>query len=159
MTISILPQKGKIALVRARWHAEVVDQCIDSFVSEWSKYDERGAAGIEIFDVPGALEIPLHVQTLARTGRYSAVVAAAFVVDGGIYRHDFVAGSVLDALMRIQLDTGVPVLSVVLTPHHFQDTEAHIGFFKDHFVIKGQEAASACQQILSERARLMSFTA
>lgn len=159
MTISTLPQKGKIALVRARWHAEVVDQCIDSFVSEWSKYDDRGAAGIEIFDVPGALEIPLHVQTLARTGRYSAVVAAAFVVDGGIYRHDFVAGSVLDAIMRIQLDTGVPVLSVVLTPHHFQDTEAHIGFFKDHFVLKGQEAASACQQILSERARLMTFAA
>ena len=159
MTISMLPQKGKIALVRARWHAEIVDQCIDSFVSEWSKYDDRGAAGIEIFDVPGALEIPLHVQTLARTGRYSAVVAAAFVVDGGIYRHDFVAGSVLDALMRVQLDTNVPVLSVVLTPHHFQDTKAHIGFFKDHFVTKGQEAASACQQILSERARLMSFTA
>ncbi len=159
MTISTLPQKGKIALVRARWHAEIVDQCIDSFIAEWSKYDDRGAAAVEIFDVPGALEIPLHVQTLARTGRYSAVVAAAFVVDGGIYRHDFVAGSVLDALMRVQLDTGVPVLSVVLTPHHFQDTEAHLGFFKEHFVVKGREAASACQHILSERARLMTFAA
>ncbi|MET0747641.1 MAG: 6,7-dimethyl-8-ribityllumazine synthase [Rhizobium sp.] len=159
MTISTQPQKGKIALIRARWHSEIVDQCIDSFVAEWSKHDERGAAGVEIFDVPGALEIPLHAQTLARTGRYAAVVAAAFVVDGGIYRHDFVAGSVLDALMRVQLDTNVPVLSVVLTPHHFQDSEAHIGFFKEHFVIKGREAAGACQQILSERARLMTFTA
>ena len=159
MTISILPQKGKIALVRARWHAEIVDQCINSFVSEWSQYDDRGAAGIEIFDVPGALEIPLHAQTLARTGRYAAVVAAAFVVDGGIYRHDFVAGSVLDALMRVQLDTNVPVLSVVLTPHHFQESEAHLNFFKEHFLVKGREAASACHYILSERARLMTFAA
>src|SRR4051812_15382104 len=127
MTISTLPQKGKIAVVRARWHAEIVDQCVESFVSEWSKFDERGAASVEIFDVPGALEIPLHVQTLARTGRYSAVVASAFVVDGGIYRHDFVAGSVLDAILRVQLDTGVPVLSAVLTPHHFQESDAHIG--------------------------------
>jgi len=53
----------------------------------------------------------------------------------------------------------VPVLSVVLTPHHFQDTEAHIGFFKEHFRVKGREAADACQHILSERARLMTFTA
>lgn len=159
MTISTLPQKGKIAIVRARWHAEIVDQCVESFIAEWSKFDERGAASVEVFDVPGALEIPLHAQTLARTGRYSAVIASAFVVDGGIYRHDFVAGSVLDAILRVQLDTNVPVLSAVLTPHHFQESDAHIGFFKEHFVIKGREAANACHQILSERARVLSYAA
>jgi 6,7-dimethyl-8-ribityllumazine synthase len=53
----------------------------------------------------------------------------------------------------------VPVLSAVLTPHHFQESEAHIRFFKDHFVIKGKEMANACQQILSERAKLLTFAA
>jgi 6,7-dimethyl-8-ribityllumazine synthase len=158
MTISVIPQRGKIAIVRARWHAAIVDQCVDSFVSEWQALDSAPAA-VEIFDVPGALEIPLHVQTLARSGRFSAIVATAFVVDGGIYRHDFVAGTVLDALMRVQLDTGVPVLSAVLTPHHFQETETHIRLFKDHFVTKGREAANACHQILGERAKLLTFTA
>jgi 6,7-dimethyl-8-ribityllumazine synthase len=157
MTIAISTQQGRIALIRARWHAEIVDQCVDAFVAEWQQTE--GAAPVDIFDVPGALEIPLHIQMLARSGRFAAIVATAFVVDGGIYRHEFVADTVLEAMMRVQLDTGIPVLSAVLTPHHFQESEAHIRFFKDHFVIKGREVASACRQILTERAKFLTFAA
>ena len=45
--------------------------------------------------------------------------AAALIVDGGIYRHNFVAAAVVDGFMRVALDTGVPVLSISLTPRHF----------------------------------------
>jgi 6,7-dimethyl-8-ribityllumazine synthase len=82
------------------------------------------------------------------------VVGAAFVVDGGIYRHEFVASSVLDGMMRAQLDASVPVLSVVLTPHNFQNTEAHREFFRKHFVEKGQEAGRAAQAIARTRAAI-----
>jgi 6,7-dimethyl-8-ribityllumazine synthase len=157
MTISVKPEQNKIAVLRARWHADIVDKCVDAFVNEWSTLGGV-VSDVDIIDVPGALEIPLHAQTLARTGKYAAIVGCAFVVDGGIYRHDFVAATVVDAIMRVQLDTTIPVLSVVLTPHHFQETEAHIRFFKDHFVIKGQEAANACRNILAERARLALMT-
>ena len=152
MTIASHPTQ-KIAIIRARWHADIVDQCVNSFVAHWQKLGGN-ASDVEIFDVPGALEIPLHAQTLARTGRFSAIIGSAFVVDGGIYRHDFVAGTVLDGMMRVQLDTGVPVLSTVLTPHNFQESEQHIRFFTDHFVVKGVEAANACSQILAARAQL-----
>jgi 6,7-dimethyl-8-ribityllumazine synthase len=50
---------------------------------------------IDFFDVAGAFKIPLHAQRLANSGRYAAVVAAALVVNGGIYRHEFVADAVL----------------------------------------------------------------
>jgi 6,7-dimethyl-8-ribityllumazine synthase len=153
MTITVKPEQNKIAVIRARWHADIVDQCVGSFLSEWSTLG-GAVSDVDVIDVPGALEIPLHAQTLARTGKYSAIVGCAFVVDGGIYRHDFVAATVVDAIMKVQLATDMPVLSVVLTPHHFQETEAHIRFFKDHFVIKGREAANACRAILAERARL-----
>jgi 6,7-dimethyl-8-ribityllumazine synthase len=153
MTIATKPQGHRIAIVRARWHAGIVDQCVNSFISTW-KAQSTNAAEVDIFDVPGALEIPLHAQMLARTGKYAAILGCAFVVDGGIYRHDFVAGTVLDGLMRVQLDTNVPVLSAVLTPHHFQESEAHIEFFMNHFVIKGQEAANACRAILEARSNL-----
>ncbi|MCV9961070.1 6,7-dimethyl-8-ribityllumazine synthase [Pararhizobium sp. BT-229] len=152
MTIASHPTQ-KIAIIRARWHADIVDQCVNSFVAHWEKLGGK-ASDVEIFDVPGALEIPLHAQTLARTGRFSAIIGSAFVVDGGIYRHDFVAGTVLDGMMRVALDTGVPVLSTVLTPHNFQESEQHIRFFHDHFVVKGVEAANACLQILAARAQL-----
>lgn len=153
MTIAIKPEQKRLAVIRARWHADIVDRCVTSFVEEWVALG-GAAADIDIVDVPGALEIPLHAQTLARTGRYSAILGCAFVVDGGIYRHDFVAGTVLDGMMRVQLDTDVPVLSAVLTPHNFQESEAHIRFFRDHFVIKGREAANACQSILAARAKV-----
>lgn len=152
MTVVTNPST-RIAVIRARWHADIVDQCVTSFRDQWASIGGNADA-VDIYDVPGALEIPLHAQTLAKTGRYSAIVGTAFVVDGGIYRHDFVAGTVLESLMRVQLDTGVPILSTVLTPHHFQESEAHMAFFRDHFVIKGIEAANACAAILDARAAI-----
>lgn len=151
MNVSTHPS-AKIAVIRARWHAGIVDRCVDSFVAEWAALGGR-VKDVEIIDVPGALEIPLHAKTLARTGRYAAILGVALVVDGGIYRHDFVAGAVVDGLVRVGLDTDVPVLSAVLTPHNFQESEAHIAFFRDHFVIKGKEAAHAAAQIIDARAR------
>ena len=76
------------------------------------------------------------------------------MVDGGIYRHDFVASTVVQALMRVQLDTETPVFSVVLTPHHYQETEVHNAFFHDHFKLKGVEAARAVYGTLESLARL-----
>jgi len=85
------------------------------------------------------------------SGRLDAIVGVAFVVNGGIYRHDFVAQAVVDGLMRAQLATGVPILSAVLTPHNFHDSDAHRDFFLAHFTIKGREAAEACVSILRTR--------
>ncbi|MFT4158744.1 6,7-dimethyl-8-ribityllumazine synthase [Shinella sp.] len=144
---------ARIAVIRARWHAGIVDQAVTSFIAEWQALGGR-AEDVDVIDVPGALEIPLHAQLLAKTGRYSAILGVALVVDGGIYRHDFVAGTVVDAIVRVGLDTDVPVLSAVLTPHNFQESEAHIAFFRDHFVIKGKEAAHAARQILDARAQV-----
>ena len=104
---------------------------------------------IDLFQVPGAFEIPLHAKKLAQSGRYAGVVCCGLVVDGGIYRHDFVASAVIDALMRVQLDTDVPVFSVVLTPLHFHEHEEHRHFFIEHFLTKGKEAAQACMQTVA----------
>lgn len=138
----------RYAFIKANWHADIVDRALDGF------RDEIGAAEIEVFDVPGAFEMPLLARDLASSGRYSAVIAAAFVVDGGIYRHDFVAQAVVDGLMRAGLDSGVPVLSVSLTPHHYQETEHHNAIYRAHFVEKGREAARAALMIGKTRAAM-----
>jgi 6,7-dimethyl-8-ribityllumazine synthase len=143
----------RVAFVRARWHADIVDQAKDSFVAEIGRLTD-GAATVDVFDVPGALEIPLHAKTLAGTGRYDAIVGCALVVDGGIYRHEFVAGAVLDGLVAVGLETEIPVFSLVLTPHQFHEAEEHRRFFHEHFLVKGREAANACVQTLAARAAL-----
>jgi 6,7-dimethyl-8-ribityllumazine synthase len=51
--------------------------------------------------------------------------------------------------MRVQLDTGVPVFSAVLTPRDFHEHEAHRRFFCEHFELKGTEAAEACLATLA----------
>ena len=137
----------KIAFVQAGWHADIVGEGRKSFIKE------IGSAGIvpdqiDIFDVPGSLEIPLQAKKLAETGNYAAIVCCGFIINGGIYHHEYVNHAVLDGMMRVQLDTGVPVLSVVLTPLHFHDKEEHHKFFFDHFTVKGKEAAEACVKTL-----------
>ena len=74
---------------------------------------------------------------------YDAIIGSAFVVDGGIYRHELVASAVVSGLMDVQLDTDTPVLSAILTSHSYQETEAHRAFFLRHFRVKGREAARA----------------
>ena len=140
-----MTKKLNIAFIKARWHADIVDQSLVGF--EKSMADAGQDVDIKTYDVPGAFEMPLLAKKLGQCGQFDAIVCAALVVDGGIYRHDFVAAAVVDGLMRAQLDTGVPTYSVSLTPHHFQPTAEHIGFYTEHFVKKGEEAANAVRMI------------
>ncbi|HEU0256804.1 MAG TPA: 6,7-dimethyl-8-ribityllumazine synthase [Microbacteriaceae bacterium] len=138
-------QPARIAVVSARWHSDIVDRAVAGFEAN---IHDLLPTETEHFTVPGAYEIPLHAQRLARTGRYDAIIACAFVVDGGIYRHEFVANTVVEALMRIQLETDVPIFSGVLTPHNFHAHQEHIDYFTRHFEIKGKELAEAAAATL-----------
>ena len=75
-------------------------------------------------------------------------------MDGGIYRHEFVAEAVIGGLMQVQMETGTPVISAVLTPHHFHEHETHQAFFSEHFVVKGVEAARATADTIAALAKL-----
>lgn len=138
----------RYAFIKANWHADIVDQALVGFC------EIIPAAQVAVFDVPGAFEMPLLARDLAQSGQYVAIVAAALVVDGGIYRHEFVAQAVVDGLMRASLDSGIPVLSVSLTPHSYQETEHHKAIYRDHFVEKGREAAQAALMIGKTRQQL-----
>src|SRR5450631_1993591 len=141
----------RVAFVQSAWHREVVEECRIAFLAEMQT---RHITNIDVFEVPGSFEIPLHAQILAKTRRYTAIVAAGLVVDGGIYRHEFVADTVIKALMDVQLRTEVPVFSAVLTPQQFHETSAHFDFFRRHFATKGIEVAAACANTLLSLERL-----
>lgn len=134
--------RPRIAFVQACWHRDIVDQCKTSFLEAIGPYGYT-RDDIDLFEVAGAFEIPLHAKRLAQSGRYAGIVAAGLVVDGGIYRHEFVAQAVINGLMQVQLETGTPIFSAVLTPHHFHHGEEHVGFFREHFLVKGK-GSRAC---------------
>ncbi len=143
----------RIAFVQSSWHYDVVAGCREAF---WQGMAERGVADqqIDLFEVPGAFEIPLHVQLLAKTRRYTALVAAALVVDGGGRGDELISGAVIQALMDVQLRTEVPVFSAVLTVPQVgaaaEDTATLSRLFRD----KGGEVAAACTATLLSLERL-----
>ncbi|MES2196384.1 MAG: 6,7-dimethyl-8-ribityllumazine synthase [Pseudomonadota bacterium] len=141
----------RVAFVQSSWHREVVEECRIAFLAE---IETRHITNVDLFEVPGSFEIPLHAQILAKTRRYTAIVAAGLVVDGGIYRHEFVADTVIKALMDVQLRTEVPIFSAVLTPQQFHESAAHLDFFRRHFALKGVEVAEACANTLLSLERL-----
>ncbi|WP_110670675.1 6,7-dimethyl-8-ribityllumazine synthase [Salinicola halophilus] len=158
LTLSTSTRSARIAFIRADWHGDIVENCHASFLATLA---ENGFPidQVETFTVPGVFEIPLQAKLLAKSGRYGAIVASGFVVDGGIYRHDFVSTAVIDALMTLQMEQEVPVISAVLTPHHFHEHEAHLQFFREHFVTKGCEAGEACLKTLDNLAQVRRLTA
>src|SRR5580704_16206481 len=127
----------RVAFVQSSWHRDVVEECRIAFLEE---IEARGIARahIDLFEVPGSFEIPLHAQLLAKTRRYTAIVA----------------DTVIKALMDVQLRTEVPVFSAVLTPQHFHESSAHFEFFRKHFATKGIEVAEACANTLLSLERL-----
>ena len=141
----------RIAYIQARWHTDITDNCKTAFIDELQAQGYR-EHDVELFGVPGSLEIPLMAKKLASTGRYLAVCCSGLVVDGGIYRHEFVAQAVIEGIVHVSLETGVPVLSAVLTPQHFHEHEAHADFFKQHMFLKGKELAEACAAIIKSLA-------
>jgi 6,7-dimethyl-8-ribityllumazine synthase len=148
---------SRIAVVASGWHKSIIDNALQSIRDEFAR--SASDTRLDFFDVPGAFEIPLHAQKLCMSGNYDAVIACGFVVDGGIYRHEFVASAVIDGLMQVQLQTGVPVFSAVLTPKSFHENEDHLRFFSAHFIGKGTEVARACIDTLASLAKLPEVTA
>lgn len=155
------------ALVSASWHSDLVSIAKNACAAELRERQAASgsnpgsetdantaeaatiqAGAIDEFTVPGSLEIPLFAQKLAQSGKYNAILAFGLIVDGGIYRHEFVANAVISGLVRVQLDTGVPVFSCILTPQAFHEHEEHHRFFQQNLVSKGKEAAKACLAFL-----------
>lgn len=138
----------RIAFIQSARHPELVEACRTAFITEVA--DHGIAAGaVSVFEVPGAYEIPLHAQLLAKTGRFTATVAAALVVDSPVFRHAFVASTVVNALMQVQLQTEIPIFSAVLTPEQFHEQASHFDFFREHFAQRGVEVGQACLRTLS----------
>lgn len=148
----------RVAVLAASWHKDIVGVAVSAICHEFDRC-RLPADHVTVIEVPGAFEIPLHARRLARTGRFDAVIACGLVVDGGIYRHDFVGHAVIDALMQVQLETDVPVFSAVLTPHHFHEHGEHKRFFAEHFSTKGLEVARACLATIASLERLKALTA
>jgi 6,7-dimethyl-8-ribityllumazine synthase len=102
---------------------------------------ERGAADdhIEVVHVPGAFEVPLVAASLARSGRFDALICLGAIVRGETQHHDYLARSVFDALQQLQVSHHLPITLGVLTTENVEQALQRSG---DDAANKGFEAAT-----------------
>jgi 6,7-dimethyl-8-ribityllumazine synthase len=104
----------QVAVVAARFNAEIVDAMVAGAIAAWIKHD-GDPESLTVVRTPGAFELPLAARKLAATGRFDAIVALGCVIRGETAHFDFVAAEAARGIADAARDTGIPVAFGVLT--------------------------------------------
>lgn len=104
----------RVGIVMARFNRDVCEGLLSACVDELKRLGVADG-DMAIATVPGALEIPLTLQTLAQSGSYDALVALGAVIRGETYHFEVVSNDSCRGVMEVQLDTGVPIANGILT--------------------------------------------
>jgi 6,7-dimethyl-8-ribityllumazine synthase len=128
-----------IGVVMARFNKEVGEGLLSGCCHELRKL---GVSDVTLATVPGALEIPLTLQTMAQSGRYDALVALGCVIRGETYHFEVVSNESSRGVTDVQLATGVPVANAVLTVEN--DDQAEVRMHQ-----KGLEAAQCAVEMVN----------
>jgi 6,7-dimethyl-8-ribityllumazine synthase len=135
----------KIGIIVARFNSfiseKLLEGALDTLVRSGVKDDD-----IDVARVPGAFEIPLVTQKMARSGKYDAVICIGVVIRGATPHFDFVAGEVAKGSAQVMLDTGVPVLFGVLTTETIEQAIERAGTKAGN---KGSDVAVAALEMVS----------
>jgi 6,7-dimethyl-8-ribityllumazine synthase len=113
----------RVAIVAARYNLGLVEKLLDGARAAWRAADGDDAA-LRVEWVPGAFELPLAAQAIARRGKCDALVALGCVIRGETAHFEFVAGECARGLQQVMLNTGVPVAFGVLTTEDLAQAEA-----------------------------------
>ena len=141
---------ARYAIIASRWNPRIVDALVESARATFLANGVLDAA-IDVVRVPGAWELPMAARDLAHAGRHAAIVALGCVVRGDTRHYEQVADGASDGLMRVALDTGVPVLNGVLAVERFEDALARAGGNHGN---KGEEAALVAIEMADLRRKL-----
>ena len=104
----------RVGIVMSRFNPEIGEALRSACIEELRRLG-LSDADIEIATVPGALEIPLALQSMAQSRRYDALIALGAVLRGETYHFEVVSNDSSRGLMEVQLDTGIPVANGILT--------------------------------------------
>jgi 6,7-dimethyl-8-ribityllumazine synthase len=135
----LTPSECRVALVVSRFNGEITAGLLEGARAALTEAGV-GDAGLAVVHVPGAFEIPLVAQRLARTGRYDAVVCLGCLIKGDTMHFEYIASAVAQGIMATSLDTGVPIAFGVLTTLTEAQAEERAAPGPEN---KGREAARA----------------
>jgi 6,7-dimethyl-8-ribityllumazine synthase len=136
------PPGARYAVIASRWNGAIVDVLIEGARDAFAAHGVTDA--LDVLRVPGSWELPVLARRLAAGGSYAAVVALGCVVRGETRHYEHVADQCAAGLMRVALDTGVPVMNGVLAVEHEADAWARAGGARGN---KGSDVALAALEM------------
>jgi 6,7-dimethyl-8-ribityllumazine synthase len=132
----------RFALVVGRFYEELAERLVAGATEMLAPHGE-----IDVYDVPGAFELPLAAKYAAESGRYAAIVALGAVIRGETDHYDYVCGEAARGIQQVQLLTGVPVGFGVLTVDSMEQALARV-----HGGPKRDSGAHAAEAVLASLA-------
>lgn len=144
------PSNGRYALVVGRFNSFVVESLVSGALDTLRRHgvsDDR----VTIIRAPGAFEIPLVCQRVARQQQYDAIIALGAVIRGGTPHFEYVAGECTKGLAQVMMDADVPVAFGVLTVDTIEQAIERAGTKAGN---KGAEAALSALEMVSLFGRL-----
>ena len=132
----------RVGVVMSRFNLPICEGLLSACVTELKRLGVADS-NMAIANVPGALEIPLVLQSMAKSGKFDALVALGAVIRGDTYHFEVVSNDACRAIMEVQLDTGIPIANGLLTCDTDEQAE-----------VRMQPKGSDCAQAAIEMANL-----
>ena len=115
-------ESQRYAIVVGRFYEELAEKLV---ASARAAFEEAGGE-VDVFDVPGAYELPLAARYCADSGRYAGVAALGAVIRGETYHFELVSNESGAGITRVGLDYGMPIANAVLTTENDEQAEARM---------------------------------
>lgn len=141
---------ARIAIVASRFNQNTVEALLEGVMQTLTKHGVP-ASGIEVFQVPGAFEIPQTTRRVVRTGRFDAVITLGAVIRGDTPHFEYIAASCANGIAQVALEEDLPVIFGVLTVDNQAQADARTGGSEGN---KGAESALAALEMISVMRRL-----
>jgi 6,7-dimethyl-8-ribityllumazine synthase len=125
----------RYAVVAGRFYGELAEKLVEGA----RRVFEEAGAEVDVFDVPGAFELPMAAKICAQTGRYAGIACCGAVIRGETTHYDYVCSEAARGIQQVQLETGIPCGFGVLTVESYEQALARVGG-KRH---QGEDAARA----------------
>lgn len=142
---NLTAQGMKVGLVVGRFNSFIVDHLVNGAIDTIVRHGGDVDNIVKVM-VPGAFEIPLAVQKMAKSGKYDAIIALGAVIRGGTPHFDYVAGECVKGIGQVQLNTGVPVAFGVLTVDSIEQAIERAGTKAGN---KGEECTLAAIEMVN----------
>jgi 6,7-dimethyl-8-ribityllumazine synthase len=137
---------GKFAIVVSRFNSLICERLVEGAQDVLKREGEVPDENITLVRVPGAIEIPVVCEKIAKSGKYDAIIALGCVIRGSTYHFEIVANECAKGITQVTLNHSIPVANGVLTVDTLEQAIERAG---THAGNKGAEAASSALEMVN----------